>query len=274
VYATTYPLYEFVSRIGGERTEARLLLPAGADVHAWEPGIEAMRELEEADVLVYNGAGLEPWVEKLKASLGGSGPMLVDASRGIALRPSEDAHGRKHGHGGHGVDPHVWLDPLLARQQAANVLDGLAACDPEGRAYYEARYQALARRLENLDRLYRLVLEGAKRREFVVSHAAFGYLASRYGLRQIALTGVEGEAEPGPATLAEAVEFCRRRQVKYIYADGLHGVRLASALAREVGAEVLVLHHLSTLSPEQISAGEDYFSLMENNLVNLARGLD
>ncbi|MGB9920855.1 MAG: metal ABC transporter solute-binding protein, Zn/Mn family [Moorellales bacterium] len=284
IYATIYPLYDFAVRLVGERGTVKLLLPPGGDAHSWEPGVEALRSLQEADLLIYNGAGLEPWVSKVVAAAGNPRLRLVEASRGIALLPagetrefgggSHDAPSQRAGGSTAAYDPHVWLDPLRARQQAANILEGLAAVDPEGKDYYAARYGVLARRLEQLDFLYRTLLTGRRFRTLVVSHAAFGYLASRYGLEQVALTGAHAGAEPGPQELARVVDLAREQGLKYVFADETHGLRVAQAVARELGAEVVNLHALASLTSEQQDAGEDYFSLMEDNLVRLHRGLE
>lgn len=284
VCATIFPLYDFATRIAGERAQVSLLLPPGADVHLWEPGVDTLRSLGRVDLLIYNGAGLEPWLEKIVAAAGNPRLRLVDASEGLALHPM--GGGEVHGHAAGekarsrgaqepgAYDPHVWLDPVRAKRQAANIRDALVAADPEGKNFYSARYDALARRLDHLDFLFRTVLAGTRHKDFVVSHAAFGYLASRYGLQQIALTGPEGEAEPSPAHLAVVAGLYRGGGRRYLFIDALHGGRAAATVAREVGAEVLALHHLAALTPTQATAGEDYFSLMEENLVNLYRGLE
>ncbi|MCR4419277.1 MAG: zinc ABC transporter substrate-binding protein [Clostridia bacterium] len=283
VCATIYPLYDFAAKLAGDRATVRLLLPPGADVHEWEPGVEVLRALQQADLLVYNGAGLEPWVERVVASADSPRLRTVEASKGIELLPlsqeeagaqEADSSVREAGAPLGRYDPHLWLDPRRARQQAANILEGLVAADSAGRDYYTARYRVLARRLEQLDFLYRTLLEGRNRHTFVVSHAAFGYLASRYGLEQIALTGAHAEAEPGPRELVQVVDLARRLDLRYVFVDELHGRRVAQALARELGAEVLSLHPLASLTAEELAAGEDYFSLMEENLVQLYRGLE
>lgn len=276
VYTTIYPLYDFAGKIAGKRAQVHLLLPPGGDTHSWEPSMETLRSLEEADVLIYSGAGLEPWVRKVAAAVANPHLKLVEASKGIELLrlTGTDGHEGKQDAGHALYDPHIWLDPVRARQQAANIRDGLVAADPSGREFYEARYNALARRLDRLDFFYRMTLAQARKRKFVVSHAAFGYLASRYGLEQLALTGSEGEAEPSPANLAKIAAFYRQEGAKYLFVDSLHGAKAATAVAREVGAKVLPLYHLSSLTQEQLAAGEDYFSLMEENLFNLYRGLE
>lgn len=276
VYATIYPLYDFAAKIAGERAQVHLLLPPGADIHSWEPGVQTLRDLEGADLLIYSGAGLEPWVDKVAAALANSRLKLAEASRGVDFLRLADAAG--HGsqpEASHALyDPHVWLDPVRAKALAANIRDALVAADPAGGEFYEARYRALARRLDRLDFFYRLILAQVRTKKFVVSHAAFGYLASRYGLVQLALTSSEGEAEPSPASLARITAFYRQEGAKYLFVDSLHGAKAAAAVAQEVGVQLLPLHHLSSLTPEQLAAGEDYFSLMEENLFNLYRGLE
>lgn len=280
VYTSIYPIYDFTKKIGGNRIQVTCLVPPGADPHNWEPSPRLLARLQEADLFLYNGAGMEPWLDKLASALGGSELKTVEVTQGMKLLPAgeespeaelhEDT-GEPHEHGAY--DPHVWLDPVRAGEMARTIEQALAQVDPGNRQFYAANYARLARELDKLDTSYRTGLARCSERDIVVTHRAFAYLAQRYGLRQVALMGISAEAEPTPAQLAEVSAFCQEHGVKFIFFEKLRSPRLAQIIAREVGARVLVLDPIGGLTKEQLEAGDDYFSIMYTNLGNLKKAL-
>lgn len=268
VYATLYPVYDFTKKIGGDRVNVKCMVPPGADPHSWEPSPQDLAELQRAQVLVYNGAGMEPWIDKVLGALDTKSMVVVEATRGLPLLPADTTHSDTHPHD-QDWDPHVWLDPVLAQDMAKNIASGLSTADPKNREFYEKNCAQLVQKLENLDRAYRAVIEKCQKHDIVVTHQAFGYMACRYGLNQQALMGVSAEAEPTPSAMARITEFCRRNDVHYIFFEKTTTPRLAQVIAEETGAKVLVLDPLGTLTEEQLKAGEDYFSIMYSNLENL-----
>ncbi|ADU50679.1 periplasmic solute binding protein [Thermaerobacter marianensis DSM 12885] len=174
--------------------------------------------------------------------------------------------------GGAAPDPHVWLDPALAAQQARAIGRALAQADPGGRAVYLQRAGELARRLEDLAAGYRQ-LGSCQRRELVISHAFLTYPAHRYGLVQVPLYGLAAESEPGPRQLAAVAGFIRARQVPYILVEPGRTAGAAQTLARETGARLLEIHPLESLTPADRAAGHDFVSLLEQNLERLRQAL-
>lgn len=271
VIASFYPLYEFAQRIGGDRVTVRSLVPAGVEAHNYEPTPQDVAQLQRAVLLVHNGAGLEPWLEKLLPEVPAA-VTRVNATEGLDLRKVVSRGGAAQGAGS--VDPHVWIDPVLAQHQATRILEGLVRADPEGRGVYEAGAAELQRELQSLHEQFNQTLASCTRREFITSHAAFGYLAARYHLRQIAITGLNPEAEPSPARLAEVVGEARRTGAQVIYVESLANPRIVEAVAREVGARIRVLNPIEGLTPQEQKEGKTYFTVMYENLRNLAEGLD
>jgi len=281
VYASVYPVYDFAKRIGGDRVQLVCMVPPGADPHNWEPSPRLLARLQEADLFIYNGAGLEPWVDKLLGSLQGTRLKTVKATSGISLLAAEKEHeepgepGETTHHHEHGAyDPHVWLDPVLAKDMARNIAKALGEVDPQNREYYTANLVKFNQQLDELDTCYRQALARCPRREIVVTHRAFAYLCRRYNLQQVSIMGISPEAEPTPARLAEITRFCREHEVQYLFAEKLLSPRVAQIIAREVGARVLVLDPVGGLTPEQVSqGGSDYISIMYSNLENLKQAL-
>jgi len=258
VAVTFYPIAEFARRLGGDRLEVRQIVPAGVEPHDYDPTPRDLAMVQGSRVFVYNGAGFESWVERILPGIPKT-VLAVDTSQGIAPRRG---------------DPHVWLDPVLAQAQVDRIRDGLIQADPAGRAHYDAGAKALRAELAALDRRYAEVLARCRRREFVTSHDAFGYIGARYGLREIPVTGIDPEAEPTPARLREVIAIIRRTGATAVYTEPLLNPRVAETLARETGTRVLVLDPLEGLTDEARARGRDYFTVMYENLDRLAEGLD
>ena len=259
VVASIYPLYEFARAVAGDRAEVVALVPPGVEPHDWEPAPQDVVRIHKAKLFVYNGAGLEPWVEKLSRELGARGTLSVRATERVSLRAT---------------DPHVWLDPLRAQTQVESIRAALTRIDPAGTAVYAAQGQAYLARLAALDARFTEGLRRCARRDVVTTHAAFGYLTARYGLTQVPIQGLAPEAEPSPADLARLVRLARERNVRYVFFETLVSAKLAETLAREVGAKTLVLNPIEGLTREEQAAGKTYLSLMEDNLRNLRTALD
>ncbi len=271
VYASIYPMYDFAQKIGKDRIDLKLVTPPGAEPHDWEPTARNIAEMKEADVFIYNGAGFESWVDKLVRTIDSDSLILVDTSSGVELLKATD-HIHDHGHA-HQMDPHIWLDPIRAKKQAENIQNAFIQADPANRAFYEKNYQEFSEEIESLHKQYRDALSNVKRREMIVSHAAFGYLAERYGLEQIPISGISPQEEPSPAKMAQITRLCRERQVKYIFFETLASPKLAEVLADEVGAQTAVLNPIGGLTQQEIDAGKDYFSIMKENLEVLKKAL-
>ncbi|MBI4318303.1 MAG: zinc ABC transporter substrate-binding protein [Chloroflexi bacterium] len=290
VTASFYPLAEFAKQVGKEKVQVRNLTPPGAEPHDFDPSPRDLVDLQRSQVFIYNGAGFEPWVDKVLTDLPRGGPVVVDSSEGMRLLESgEDEGDNKHGlaqapihsvpsdvsgQAGAAFDPHFWLDPVLAKQQVDNIKEGLIKADPTNDASYKANASAYKAKLDELDGQFRQGLSSCKRRDVIASHDAFQYLARRYSLNVVAISGLSPDDEPSPRRLAEIVEFARANSVKYIFFETLVSPRLADTIAREVGAKTLVFNSIEGLTSEEQAAGKDYLSVQRENLANLRIALE
>jgi zinc transport system substrate-binding protein len=246
VVAAFYPLAYAAQAVGGPAVAVDDLTPPGAEPHDVELTPRAVADLQRVDVVFYLGDGFQPAVER---AVEGAQGKRVDLVKRLGAR---------------GSDPHVWLDPVLYARVVRRI--GRVLAQP-------ARADALAKRVLALDRTYRRGLAHCERRHFVTSHAAFGYLARRYGLRQIAITGVDPESEPSARKLAALAKLVRRDHVTTVFFERLVSPRLANTLARASGARTAVLDPIEGLTPAEASRGVTYLTLMRRNLHALRTAL-
>jgi zinc transport system substrate-binding protein len=303
VVTTFYPMYEFSRQVAGEYANVVALVPTGVEPHDWEPSAQDMAKIKEADIFVYNG-GVEGWVDDALSSASNDKRIVVEASHGIELMEGVDDghnHGHEHegetgheheedhegeaGHEGeadhgheeghsHVLDPHVWLDPVLAQQQIATIQAAFEQADPQNAANYKKNAEAYIAKLQELDESFRSTLKDAKRKEFVTQHAAFGYLAKRYGLTQVPIAGLSPDQEPAPDRMVEIIDFAKEHQVKTIFFETLVQPKVAQTIANEIGAQTDVLNPLEGLTEEDQKQNLDYIGAMEKNLEALKKALN
>ncbi|MEX2587819.1 MAG: metal ABC transporter substrate-binding protein [Actinomycetota bacterium] len=292
VVAAFYPL-EFIStEVGGQSVEVSGLTPAGVEPHDLELTAGQIRQLLGADLLVYVGEGFQPAVEDVLEQMEGE---KLDVLAEVDLIEGSDAHAEEHGEGedghgeeeheehgegedGHGeeeheehgeLDPHVWLDPTRMASITRSVQTALSNMDSERSADFEANADRLVAELETLDAEFEAGLKECARREIVTSHAAFGYLADRYELEEIGVSGLNPEAEVSPRRLQEVAQLVEEKGVTTIFFERLVPRDLAETLARETGTTT------ATLDPiESPSEQGDYLSAMRSNLEELRKALD
>ena len=245
--ASFYPLAFAAGQIGGDRVEVSNLTPAGAEPHDLELSPRDVARIRSADLVLLLGHGFQPQVE----DAAGAGRRVVRLLDTPGLRR------RANG------DPHVWLDPL---RYAIIVHRIGAALGARGSA------RRLITRLRGLDAEYRRGLARCRRRAIVTGHEAFSYLADRYHLEQVAITGVTPEAEPTPQALARVIETVRRTHASTVFTETLLSPRAARTVARATGARTDVLDPIEGLTDAEADAGASYFSLMRANLAALRRG--
>ena len=188
-------MYDFAKKIGGDKVEVINLVPAGTEPHDWEPSTKDLIEMEKSDIFIYNGAGMEQWVDDVLESLDTEELTSVEASKGIKLLKDQDAHEHDHEHNSEN-DPHVWLDPQNAKYEMNKIKKALIKVDAENKDYYEANYKRYAKECDKLDTLYKEETSKLTKKELVVAHEAFGYLCHAYGLEQMGIEGLSADDEP------------------------------------------------------------------------------
>jgi len=273
VYASFYTMKDFASKIGGEKIRLNSMMPMGADAHSWEPTPSQISSLESADVFIFNGAGMEHWAPKVLDTIRNQSLVVVATTAEIDL---QEGTCENHDIGifhTHDTDPHVWLDPMKAKQQMQVIRDVFVQADPQNSDYFNENFERYAAELDRLDAEFREALSGLQNRTIIVSHEAFGYLCDAYGLTQVGIAGLEPNTEPSPARMAQIIELVNQYNISVIFFDGLASSRVVDAIARETGTRTAVLSSLEGLTDEQVAAGDDYFSVMRLNLQALKEAL-
>ncbi|HFI0646323.1 TPA: zinc ABC transporter substrate-binding protein AdcA [Streptococcus suis] len=275
IVTTFYPVYEFTKQVAGDEANVDLLVKAGTEVHGYEPSAKDIARIQEADAFVYENENMETWVHDIEDSIDKEKVVVISATEGMLLLPGgeEEHEGHDHSEEGHShaYDPHVWLSPERAITLVETIRDGLIAQYPEKKAVFEENAAAYIEKLTALDAKYSETLSVAKQKYFVTQHTAFAYLALDYGLKQISITGVSADEDPTPTRLAELTNYIKQYGVKYIYFEENASKSVAETLAKETGVQLDVLNPLESLTDEAMKNGEDYISVMEDNLTALEK---
>ncbi|WEG72718.1 metal ABC transporter substrate-binding protein [Vagococcus intermedius] len=275
VVTTFYPMYDFSKQVVGEKGNVSMLITGETEPHDYEPSAKDIAKIQEADVFVYNSDEMETWVPSVLKSIDTSKVKVIKASQGIKLMEDVTETGEEsesHTHS-HGVDPHVWLDPVLAQAEVQTIAKAITELDQENSDVYKKQAKEYQSKLAELDRTFSETLVAAKNRDLVTQHAAFGYLAARYDLHQVSISGISPDQEPSPTELAKIEDFVKKEQVHYIYTEELASTKIAKTIASATGAELLNLNTLEGLSKAKQEQGADYLSVMKENLEALSKSI-
>ncbi len=380
ILTSFYPYHEFTKNIAGDFAEVKQFMPSGVEAHDWEPRAQEIQSLQDADVFVYNGLGMEPYVDQIIESGEFDNVLFVKASEGIELLAFEDEHneheshteefykeialvieefehghmtesqsieaieeilhehegdGHDHGadaieeiehvlheiedghiegpdgleeihhlvsgedvhnehakedehddhdehekedeHHGHDhdyeFDPHIWLDPILVKQQVNVIRDGLIQADPQNKEHYEENARIYNNKMDELDMKIGSALSSCQKDTIVPFHNAFTYLGDRYDIHIMALSGVTPDSEASAAEIAEFVDFVKDNDIKVIFSEELVDPRLAEVIADEANAQVLLFSPIEALNPDEVGTNVSYINKMEQNLDSLVVAL-
>lgn len=254
VVAALYPLAFAAEEAGGDLVEIESLTPPGVEPHDLELTADQVGTLAEADLVLYLGGGFQPAIEDVLSD--------VDEARKLDLLEGRSAEPEES-------DPHVWLDPAHMSNMVETVAERLSEIRPTERDAFDENAEAAAARLEELDKEFQAGLSTCETRDIVVSHAAFGYLADRYDLNEISISGIDPEAEPSPEQLADVTRFVNDNDVSTIFFEELVSPDVAETIADETGAETAMLNPLESAPDDG-----DYFDAMLDNLQNLREALN
>lgn len=285
VVTSIFPMYEIVKEVAGDRAEVSLMVGANEDAHHYEPSAQAVASVNEADIFVYSSEVMEFWADPLLDVVENENLQIVEFGEGLNLEIEEinevensddhnHNHDHDHDHDHGGLDPHFWLDLSKVNQQLPMIVEALAAADPEGTTIYEENAEAFSGELSALDKNYQEAFTDAEERIFVVQHQAFGHLANRYDLEQVAVGGLSTEIEPSPQTLVEIIQFVNEQNVPVIYYQSGNNSAVAETIADETNTEIAVLHDLES-QPADIDTNEEsaYLEAMAQNLEQLKKSI-
>jgi zinc transport system substrate-binding protein len=269
VVAAAYPFQFVAERVAGSRGEVSVLTQPGSEPHDVELTPRQTASVIDADLVVYE-QGFQPAVDAAVAQ--SDNDNALDTTTVVPLQDLGTGHDHEHADGAEhgeetGLDPHVWLDPENLATIGGAVADRLSAIDPDGASDYAANANELRRELSTLGDEYTAGLASCERREFITTHAAFGYLAERFRLTQIGISGLSPDAEPSPARIAEVQAEAREHGITTIFYETLVSPAVATSIAQDLGLRTDVLDPVEGITPE--SRGTDYFSVMRSNLTAL-----
>lgn len=258
IVASFYPIFEFVKQIGGDRVAVTSLIPVGVEPHDYEPTIQQIQNAESADAIFFNGLGFESsWLSRIDNN------NLVDTSLGANITNT-----------GNAIDPHIWLDPILVKNQVKNIEKALIELDPENKEYYQNNAINFTTALGSLDALIRSTLQTCDKKDFIAFHDAFSYFANRYGLKQHSIQGASPEGEVLPQRIQEIVELARDLGINVLYSEELVDPRFAEIIAQEIpNGRVLILSPIEGIDSDEQEAGIGYLDKMRENIDNLKVGL-
>ena len=274
VVTTTYPLTFMARRIGGSRVSVVQLIKSGVEAHDFEPVPSNVRTIASADIFFYNHPAFEPWALAAATASGSrsGGTAQSNAIQTVILESEGEDHGSQEVNDAD-FDPHVWLNPLRAQEQAERIAAALVTDDPEGSLEYVRNSDGLEAELRGLDELIARRLSDCALGTAVVSHLAYGHMAERYGFNQLGLAGLSPEFESGPSHIASVIRQIDGLGIRYILQEPIANDRLAETVAAEAGVDILIMHPLAVRTFDEAKAGADYFSIMQANSEVLAMAL-
>lgn len=277
VVTTFLPVYLFTQAVVGDVAEVEMLVKPGNDVHEYQATPDNVKAIANANILVKNGLGIEEFLEDTVKNAENSQLVEINASKGIKVineinvvkNKKEKHHDHDHHHDHHHSEgnPHVWLDPVLAKQQVINIRDGLITADPANKTTYQANAAAYVQKLENLNNEFQQTLNKTPNCTFITFHDAFPYMAKRYQIKQVAVVELP-EDQLSPADVQKTIKTIKKYKVKALFSEPEVDNKLLTSLAQDLQLTLYPLNPLEngTTNPEY------YFQAMKTNLENLAAG--
>ncbi|GIM29183.1 ABC transporter substrate-binding protein [Clostridium polyendosporum] len=245
------PLKEFAQAVGKELVEVDTLVPEGMEPHDFEPKSKDLVQLNKSDIFVYNGLGMEEWLDKVLSTIQDKDRIkIVDSSKGASTITTEGK-----------IDPHLWLSLKQAKNQAANIKDALIKIDEKNKEQYEGNFNEFASRLDTLYYENEQRFNKLKNRDFVTGHEAFGYLCRDFNLTQKSVEDVFAEGEVTPQKFKDLVQFSKENKIETIFMEEFASPKVSETLAKEVGAKVEKIYTI-----ESKEDGRDYVESMKYNL--------
>ncbi len=271
IVTSFYPIYAMVKEVSGDLNDVRMI-QSSSGIHSFEPSANDIAAIYDADVFIYHSHTLESWAGSLDPNLKKSKVKVLEASEGMAL---ERVPGLEDIKAGDGVDektlydPHTWLDPLKAAEEAQIIADKLSDIDGEHKDTYQKNAKEFIKKANDLNDKYKDKFDKVSQKTFVTQHTAFSYLAKRFGLNQLGIAGISPEQEPSPRQLTEIQEFVKSYKVKTIFTESNASSKVAETLVKSVGVS------LKTLNPLEADPENDksYLDNLEENMLTLLEEL-
>lgn len=285
IYTSTFATAAIAREIGGDQVNVKMIVPPGADPHSYEPTSKQLTEIAKGDLFLLTGTTLEPYSKKIQESLKGTDVRFIETSKDVTLLKSdatlhaheeeghtEDEHAHEEEEHDHGkYDPHVWLDPVNAKAMARSITVALSKEVPKDKATFEKNLKEFDQQADALDKEFKQAVADGSKKELLVTHAAYGYLAERYGFTQLPIAGISPSDEPSQKQLAALVKEARMHDLKYVAFEETVSPKVARVIQKEIGAKSVTIHNLESVTKSQQNSS--YFKLMEENVQTLKQAL-
>ncbi|HLR53439.1 MAG TPA: zinc ABC transporter substrate-binding protein [Pseudogracilibacillus sp.] len=258
IYASIYPIQYIVEEIADEEANVESIYPPGVDAHTYEPSSKEITKLAKGDAFIYLGKEMESFAETTADTLESQDITLLEIGQKDSLFETETED--------HDLDPHIWLDPLRMKKMGEMIKDKLIELDPDQEATFEENYQAFQEEMESIDESFTDTLENKEQKDILVSHAAYGYWEERYGIQQIAISGLSSSDEPSQKELTEIADIAKEKNIQYVIYEASTSNKTAEIIQDSIGADKLSIHSLEVLTEEDIEKDRDYPSIMKDNL--------
>ncbi|MBU0721624.1 metal ABC transporter substrate-binding protein [bacterium] len=275
VALSTFSLYDVAKNISGDTIELVMILPFGVDAHSFEPTPKLVAKIHKSDLLMYNGAGLEPWIEGFEFP-----NKAIDMSRSVTLLSLEEEENEEEHHHEHdsecshnGVDPHYWLDIENMIKVTHIMRDEFIKIAPENEQLYKNNQQVYVNRLHALDDAYKQKLSTCQGDTIIVNHNAFSYLANRYGFHVESLSGLSPEAEPSAKNMIKLIKHVKEHNISTVFFESFVSDKAMKSIAKEAGVDVDVLQPLGNITADEAQKKLDYETVMRINLEKISRAL-
>jgi len=268
VSVSTFSLYDIVNHIGQDDINLVMILPFGVDAHSFEPTPKLMMKIYKSDLVIYNGAGLEPWIKGIEFK-----KRVINMSKYVKLR--ELSHHSKHHQNHHesNIDPHYWLDienMIVATDKITTILSDIT---PRKRSFYEKNAQEYKNMLKSLDIEYKKSLSQCKHTTIIVNHNAFSYISKKYNFDVEALSGLSPESEPSAKNMLRLIEHIKEHNASTIFFESFVSDKAIKSIATEMNVAVDVLQPLGNITADEAKRGMSYEDIMKLNLQKISKAL-
>ncbi|BDR65281.1 metal ABC transporter solute-binding protein, Zn/Mn family [Clostridium tetani] len=269
VVVTFNPLREFVDYIGKDKVDVEVIIPEGTEPHDFEPKAKDIIKLNQGDIFIYNGFGMEGWVDKTLKSVENEKTLIVDSSQSCEpIKIDENDHNHNHNDNHSLYDPHIWLGLSTAKKQGWNIKEALIKVDKTNKDFYEENYKEFEKEIDILLNDYKDKFKNIKNKSFVTGHSAFAYFCRDFGLEQRSVEGVFAEGEPSSKKMKELIDYCKDNNIKTIFLEENVSPKVSETLAKEVGAKVKIIDTI-----EYKKEGKKYLEIMKESIEEVYNSL-
>lgn len=266
VVLSTFALYDIASHIAKDSFELSMVLPFGSDAHSYELSPKKMAHIQDADLFVYSGASLEPWISKFSSS------DAIDMSKYVKLISLDEKHHHKHDEHKEAVDPHYWLDLENMQKMAGVLTKQFIELLPSKKEFFLANKKEYIENLKNMDERYKKELSTCKKHTIIVNHNAFSYLGKRYGFSIASISGLSNDSMPSPKDIKHVLNLIKDKYINVVFFESFASDKIIKSIAKDSGIKFNTLQPLGNIT--KYEQGMSYSQIMDKNIEKIKNALE